>query len=107
MIPESLTAERTAIPTLSQFTERNASCDLADQRAIDADLTVGRRQVRSTSSRAVRFVPVESLLSTLSIWRARARQLQELAMLSDHLLRDIGLMRADVDKEVRKRFWQA
>jgi uncharacterized protein YjiS (DUF1127 family) len=107
MLPESLTAERIAFPTSSQFTERNASCDLADQRAIDANLTVRRPQARSTSSHAVRFVPVESLRSTLSIWRARIRQRQALSMLSDYLLSDIGLTRADVDKEVRRRFWQA
>jgi uncharacterized protein YjiS (DUF1127 family) len=107
MIPESLTAERTALPTSSQFTERNALCDLADQRAIDADLTVRRPPVRSTSSRAGRFGPVESLLSTLSIWRARVRQRQALSMLSDYLLRNIGLTRAGVDKEVSKRFWPA
>ena len=82
MIPQSLTAERTTLPTPSP-------------------------QTHSTSSRVVRFVPVDRLLSTLSIWRARARQRQALSMLSDYHLGDIGLTRADVDEEVRKRFWQA
>jgi uncharacterized protein YjiS (DUF1127 family) len=59
------------------------------------------------SSRAGRFVSVDSLLSTLSIWRSRARQRQTLSMLSDYDLRDIGLTRADVYQAVRKRFWQA
>jgi uncharacterized protein YjiS (DUF1127 family) len=52
------------------------------------------------------LVSVDTLLSTLSIWRARARHRQALSILGDDLLRDIGLMRPDVDKEVRKRFWQ-
>jgi uncharacterized protein YjiS (DUF1127 family) len=34
-------------------------------------------------------------------------QRQTLLTLSDYDLRDIGLTRADIDKEVRKRFWQA
>jgi len=36
----------------------------------------------------------------------RARQRRDLAALSDHNLRDIGLTRNDVDLEVRKPFWR-
>ena len=36
----------------------------------------------------------------------RARQRRDLAALSEHSLRDIGLSRADVDFEVRKPFWR-
>lgn len=41
------------------------------------------------------------------IWLERSRQRQHLAMLSDHMLKDIGLTRADVEAEVLKPFWEA
>ena len=39
-------------------------------------------------------------------WHERARQRRQLECLSDHMLRDIGLTRADVLAEATKRFWQ-
>jgi uncharacterized protein YjiS (DUF1127 family) len=39
-------------------------------------------------------------------WHERARQRRALECLSDHMLRDIGLTRADVLAEATKRFWQ-
>jgi uncharacterized protein YjiS (DUF1127 family) len=38
-------------------------------------------------------------------WTARARQRRDLAALDDHALRDIGLSRADVRRELAKPFW--
>jgi len=40
-------------------------------------------------------------------WHERARQRRHLECLSDHMLRDIGLTRADVLAEATKRFWQS
>ena len=40
------------------------------------------------------------------IWLERARQRRQLAELSDHLLRDIGLTRADAWAESDKPFWR-
>ncbi|WP_395019408.1 DUF1127 domain-containing protein [Dongia sp.] len=37
----------------------------------------------------------------------RARQRRDLAALSDHNLRDIGLTRSDVEGEIGKPFWRA
>jgi uncharacterized protein YjiS (DUF1127 family) len=37
----------------------------------------------------------------------RARQRSDLAALSEHSLRDIGLTRGDVDLEVQKPFWRS
>ncbi|GAB2177889.1 DUF1127 domain-containing protein [Dongia sp. agr-C8] len=37
----------------------------------------------------------------------RARQRRDLAALSDHALRDIGLTRRDVEAEIGKPFWRA
>jgi uncharacterized protein YjiS (DUF1127 family) len=40
------------------------------------------------------------------LWRVLARGRRHLAALDDRMLRDIGLTRADVDREYRKPFWQ-
>jgi uncharacterized protein YjiS (DUF1127 family) len=42
----------------------------------------------------------------LLTWQERARQRHHLASLSDHMLRDIGLTRADIMAETTKQFWQ-
>jgi uncharacterized protein YjiS (DUF1127 family) len=39
------------------------------------------------------------------VWTDRARQRRQLAELSDHMLRDIGLTRADAWNEADKPFW--
>ena len=40
------------------------------------------------------------------IWLERARQRRQLRELSDHMLRDIGLTRADAWAESEKPFWR-
>jgi uncharacterized protein YjiS (DUF1127 family) len=40
------------------------------------------------------------------LWHQRARQRRQLACLSDRMLRDIGLTRADVFAESSKSFWR-
>ena len=42
----------------------------------------------------------------LLLWQQRARDRRQLASLSDHMLRDIGLTRADVFAEASKPFWR-
>lgn len=42
----------------------------------------------------------------LMTWQERSRQRRQLASLSDRMLRDIGLTRADVMAESTKPFWQ-
>ena len=39
-------------------------------------------------------------------WRDRRRQRHALMRLDDRLLRDIGLSRADVEREASKPFWR-
>lgn len=50
---------------------------------------------------------LRGLLHTVSTWRARARQRDALSMLDDHMLRDIGPTRVDVEREGKKPFWRA
>jgi uncharacterized protein YjiS (DUF1127 family) len=39
-------------------------------------------------------------------WFERVRQRRQLSELSNHMLKDIGLSRADVEAEVAKPFWR-
>ena len=45
-------------------------------------------------------------LDCLVAWQQRAAQRRHLNGLDDYLLKDMGISRADVDREVRKPFWQ-
>lgn len=47
------------------------------------------------------------LVHRLLAWRERARSRRLLAGLDDHVLRDIGIDRATVEREAGKPFWQA
>jgi uncharacterized protein YjiS (DUF1127 family) len=56
--------------------------------------------IRWLTSRAWRVADLTLL------WHQRARQRRQLACLSDRMLRDIGLTRADVLAESSKPFWR-
>jgi uncharacterized protein YjiS (DUF1127 family) len=43
---------------------------------------------------------------TLSTWVSRIEDRRQLSLLSDHLLEDIGVTRAEVSVEIDKYFWQ-
>jgi uncharacterized protein YjiS (DUF1127 family) len=49
---------------------------------------------------------VQHAVHLLLTWQQRARDRQQLQSLSDHMLRDIGLSRADVFLEASKPFWR-
>jgi uncharacterized protein YjiS (DUF1127 family) len=49
---------------------------------------------------------VSPIVRRLIEWRARVMQRRTLAMLDDHMLKDIGLSRMDVEREVSKPFWR-
>ena len=53
----------------------------------------------------VKFAIVR-LFELLIEWQDRARQRHHLRELNDHLLRDMGISRADVEREASKPFWQ-
>jgi uncharacterized protein YjiS (DUF1127 family) len=48
-----------------------------------------------------------TIVDMLLVWQERASQRHTLAGLDDRLLRDMGLNRADVAREVGKPFWRA
>lgn len=43
----------------------------------------------------------------LLVWQARWRERARLDRLSDHMLKDLGISRADASREVGKPFWRA
>ncbi|MGH6932811.1 MAG: DUF1127 domain-containing protein [Dongiaceae bacterium] len=45
-------------------------------------------------------------LEQVQVWLDRSAQRRALEGLGDHLLKDLGLSRADVMREATKRFWQ-
>jgi uncharacterized protein YjiS (DUF1127 family) len=42
----------------------------------------------------------------LLLWRQRRHERRKLGALSDHMLKDLGLTRADIDGEMHKNFWR-
>ncbi|HKL25853.1 MAG TPA: DUF1127 domain-containing protein [Desulfuromonadales bacterium] len=42
----------------------------------------------------------------LKIWNEVSRQRRELIKLSDYMLKDLGLSRADVERESHRPFWE-
>jgi uncharacterized protein YjiS (DUF1127 family) len=49
---------------------------------------------------------VAAVIEQVMVWHERARQRRQLQSLSDHMLHDIGLGRADVAAETSKPFWR-
>ena len=84
-------------------------------------MSVGIQKTRALSGLriAARSTPAADIslkgLSTLIVnamdtvldWQDRARQRRHLGEMDDHLLRDIGLSRADLEYESSKPFWRA
>jgi uncharacterized protein YjiS (DUF1127 family) len=48
----------------------------------------------------------QSVLDAILMWQDRERQRRALAGMSDHMLRDIGVSRADAVRESVKPFWR-
>ena len=46
------------------------------------------------------------VVDQLLIWQNRARERAHLRDLNDHMRKDLGLSRADIDREASKPFWQ-
>jgi uncharacterized protein YjiS (DUF1127 family) len=57
------------------------------------------------SDSGFRLVPLR-LAARLLEWQERSRQRSMLARLDEHLLRDLGLTRADAEEEYGKPFWR-
>lgn len=51
--------------------------------------------------------PFARAMAVVQTWLRRSRGRDDLAELDEHLLRDIGLTRSEVENERSKFFWQA
>ncbi|MGA8260778.1 MAG: DUF1127 domain-containing protein [Arenicellales bacterium] len=49
---------------------------------------------------------ISCTLNLFNEWHTRRQERRELLKVSDAVLRDIGISRADADREYRKPFWQ-
>jgi uncharacterized protein YjiS (DUF1127 family) len=79
---------------------------------LSGSLEAGRR-VRlalpcAKSKHAAVFLPAfRRATHIIRLWFMRMESRRDLATLSDHELRDIGLTRNDVEREPAKSFWRA
>lgn len=55
-------------------------------------------------TRALRRL-ITDVFATVLEWQERARQRRQLSELDERMLQDIGVTRADVDREIAKPFW--
>ena len=78
-----------------------STIQLTTARATRRDGASSRARQRSSWARAV-----QRAVDLLLTWQQRARDRRQLQSLSDHMLRDIGLTRADVFAEASKPFWR-
>jgi uncharacterized protein YjiS (DUF1127 family) len=66
----------------------------------------GRRQAALLKAAALAAWSLR-LGQTLLLWLERYRQRRALGSLSDHMLKDLGMSRADAGQETGKRFWES
>ena len=48
----------------------------------------------------------DKVSSLVRLWSRRSHDRRALAQMNEHMLNDIGLCRADIDRETSKFFWQ-
>ena len=59
----------------------------------------------SMAAASLLALPVRTM-DTLQLWRERKRQRYDLAKLTGHMLKDIGLTRGGAESEICKPFWR-
>lgn len=68
--------------------------------SLSLDRFTGRAQTHSWPK------PLFGAIGTIATWYERWRQRQHLKDLDDHLLKDIGLSRAEAEGEAARPFWR-
>ena len=71
----------------------------------DVDEIVARRGAVDGPTRGRRWI--RRAVDMVLTWHGRARERRQLLELSDHMLRDIGISRADAIGEAERPFWRA
>ena len=76
-------------------------------RSYPATLAVPAASDAQSVGESIRFRDVlAAVIEQVLVWHERAQQRRQLQSLSDHMLRDLGLGRADVAAETSKPFWR-
>ena len=73
-------------------------CDVAD--------VLDSASVHAPPLEAAGGSSVQRFADRVLTWLQRSRERRHLGTLSDNMLKDIGVSRADVDGEASRRFWQ-
>lgn len=68
--------------------------------------TIGRIVVKTVWAGYKAAHMVTQAAMTVLTWQDRVRQRNQLELLDQRMLRDIGLTRVDIDLETRKPFWR-
>ena len=79
----------------------NIRCETLDQSMALSSVGTGREGLGGKLLRAA-----TRLADVILLWQERATQRAHLATLDDHMLRDLGLSRADVQRETAVPFWR-
>ncbi len=66
----------------------------------------GGRYLAALVRRADLLELLGDLIELALVWLQRSRERRELGAFSDHMLKDLGVSRADIDHEVSKPFWR-
>jgi uncharacterized protein YjiS (DUF1127 family) len=62
---------------------------------------------RRSGLRRVLRTGAAAAVARLLHWHDTARQRRALLALSDHMLKDVGITRADAEREANRPFWQS
>lgn len=73
----------------------------------DSHISCPDQAVSVLPAKGTAFTALARYLETIQLWAERVQQRRALHQMSDHLMKDIGLSRADAYLEVRKHPWQA
>ena len=68
--------------------------------------SISIRRLRQETAFARATKAIGSALNRLARWRALRLEREHLASFDDRMLQDIGLTRADVEREYHKPFWR-
>ena len=75
--------------------------------SLDAGRTALIPSSRIAATRAADFMAaLRHIPHIVSVWFTRIESRRSLSTMSDHILRDIGLSRGDVERELLEPFWR-
>ena len=66
----------------------------------------GERDLPTVARRADPLGLLGNVIELALVWLQRSRERRELGGFGDHMLKDLGVSRADIDREVSKPFWR-